>query len=292
MKNFLAGIAFAILWASASVATKIGLQSVQPFVLANIRFILAGFLLLMFAQISGKKIRFTKTEFKQLIIYGFLNVTLYLGAFVWALKHISAGIGSLATATNPLFIIVISSLFLGKKSNSNSWLGLALGMAGVILATYPLLKIAHANTLGLVLILGSMLSYSIGTIYYSEQNWQLNRLAINGWQVLFGGIMLLPITLFYFDFNANNFDVNFWLSSIWLIIPVSIVAVQLWLYLLSVDPIKASTWLFLCPIFGFIYAYFLLNEPISWLTFAGTFLVLFGLYIGQTEKTINLKKFR
>ena len=137
-----------------------------------------------------------------------------------------------------------------------------------------------------------MLSYSIGTIYYSEQNWQLNRLAINGWQVLFGGIMLLPITLFYFDFSANNFNTNFWLSSIWLIIPVSIGAVQLWLYLLSVDPIKASTWLFLCPIFGFIYAYFLLNEPISCLTIAGTFLVMLGLYIGQTEKTIIPKKFR
>ncbi len=286
----MAGIGFAMLWASASAATKIGLQSAQPFVLANIRFIFAGIILLIFSRLLGRKTKFSKVEFRQLIIYGFLNVTLYLGAFVWAIKHVSAGIGSLATATNPLFITVLSSIFLGKKSNLTNWAGLFLGMAGVFLATYPLLQKAYADTLGLFLIFGSMLSYSIGTVYYSNHSWNLDRLPINGWQVLFGGIMLLPFTLFYYDGKLNNFDSTFWLSSIWLIVPVSIGAVQLWLYLLSINPVKASLWLFLCPIFGFIYAYFLLKEPISWHTLAGTGLVIFGLFIGQSEKSLKYSK--
>jgi probable blue pigment (indigoidine) exporter len=289
MKSIFAGIAFAMLWASASVATKKGLVSVQPFVLANIRFIVAGIVLLLITKILGRSIKFSKVEFKQLVIYGFLNVSLYLGLFVWALKHISAGIGTLATATNPLLITVISSIFLGKKSNLGSWAGLFLGLMGVLLATIPLLENAYADTFGLILILLSMLSYSLGTIYFAEQNWALSRLAINGWQVFFGGIIILPITLFYLDLSQNNFDLNFWLSSAWLILPVSIGAVQLWLYLLSQSPLKASMWLFLCPIFGFIYAYFILDEPISWHTFAGTFIVIIGLLIGQSEK-LNLTK--
>ena len=67
-------------------------------------------------------------------------------------------------------------------------------------------------------------------------------------------------------------------------IPVSIGAVQLWLYLLKKDPIKASLWLFLCPIFGFIYAAFLLKEPITSYTYIGTLLVIVGLYLAQREK--------
>jgi probable blue pigment (indigoidine) exporter len=288
MKNVLSGILFAMLWASASVATKIGLKSAQPFVLANVRFIFAGVALLVFAKVLGRKIAVKKTDLNKLAIYGFLNVTLYLGTFVLAIKHVSAGIGSLATATNPLFITVFSAIFLKRGSKSNEWLGLFLGLLGVLLATYPLLLNSYADAEGLLILFVSMLSYSLGTIYYSSQNWNQDRLVINGWQVLLGGIMMLPITLFYFDSSKNIYDLKFWLSVTWLIIPVSMAAVQLWLYLLSIDPFKASIWLFLCPIFGFIYAYFLIEEPVTWHTFAGTAIVLVGLFIGQMEK-FNLK---
>lgn len=294
MKNILAGIAFAILWASASAATKFGLMSAQPFVLANFRFVIAGILLLFFAKIIGRNISVNKQDILKLSIYGFLNVTLYLGAFVYAIKHISAGIGSLGTATNPLLITVFSAFFLKKQSKSFEWIGLFLGIAGVFLATYPLLQSSYADTKGLVILFISMLSYSLGTIYYSSQTWALDRLVINGWQVLLGGIMLLPFTLFTFDSTLNLFGLKFWLSLAWLIFPVSILAVQLWLYLLSIDTVKASIWLFLCPIFGFLYANIFLNEPVSWHTFAGTIIVLIALFIGQWDKigkliNVNLK---
>lgn len=292
MKNILAGIAFAMLWASASAATKFGLMSAQPFVLANFRFVIAGVLLLLFAKVIGRNISVNRKDILKLSIYGFLNVTLYLGAFVYAIKHVSAGIGSLGTATNPLFITVFSAFFLKKQSKSYEWAGLFLGMTGVLFATYPLLLNSYADTEGLIILLVSMLSYSVGTIYYSSQNWEQDRLVINGWQVLLGGVMLLPFTFFTYDSTQNIFDLKFWLSSTWLIFPVSILAVQLWLYLLSIDPVKASIWLFLCPIFGFIYANILLYEPISWHTFVGTFIVLIGLFIGQWDKLLKFKQLR
>ncbi len=288
MKNILLGLLFAALWASASPVTKIGLNSAQPFVLADVRFILAGIILLIFSKIRGKNIAIPKGEIAQHIIYGFLNVTLYLGAFVLAIKHVSAGIGSLSTATNPLFITVFAAIYLKKNSKTNEWLGLFLGMFGVFLATYPLLQNSHADMFGLVILLISMLSYSIAQVYYSSKKWTLDRLTLNGWQVLFGGLLLMPIALFTANWDKNTFDFTFWYSITWLIFPVSILAVTLWLYLLEIDPVKASIWLFLCPIFGFFYASLLLNEPITWHTFVGTAVVLLGLFIGQLDK---FKKF-
>jgi probable blue pigment (indigoidine) exporter len=64
-------------------------------------------------------------------------------------------------------------------------------------------------------------------------------------------------------------------------VPISIAAVQLWLYLLKAEPVKASLWLFLCPIFGFFYAAILTNEPITIYTVVGTVLVILGLYLGK-----------
>ena len=76
---------------------------------------------------------------------------------------------------------------------------------------------------------------------------------------------------------------QFWLSVFWLIIPVSIIALQLWFYLVKIDAVKASLWIFLCPVFGFANSFVLLGEPITWHTFAGTALVIAGLYLAQRE---------
>jgi probable blue pigment (indigoidine) exporter len=228
-----------------------------------------------------------KDEYLPLIIYGFLNVALYLSLFGLAMERVSAGIGTLALATNPLFISVLTAIFFKKRVAQNVWLGLILGMLGVGIATYPLLLKSYATPLGIGILLVSMLTYSIGTVYYSSRKWELPLLVINGWQVLFGGILLLPLTLFTTDFSNNHLDFRFWASVLWLVIPVSIGAVQLWLYLLKIDTVKAAMWLFLCPIFGFLYAWILLNEPISTYTFVGTALVILGLYIGQRKSSIT-----
>jgi probable blue pigment (indigoidine) exporter len=285
MKNLLAGLLFAMLWASASTATKFGLKSAQPFVIADIRFFIAGAMMIFSAKILRGYRLPRKDEWIPLIIYGFLNVALYLGLFGLAMERVAAGIGTLSIATNPLFISVLSAFWLGKNVSKNVWIGLFLGMVGVSIATYPLLinGIGNTSLSGIFILLGSMLSYSVGTVYYSNRTWDLPRLAINGWQVLFGGILLLPFTFFTFQADKNVFDSRFWSSVMWLVIPVSYGAVQLWLYLLKLDAVKAALWLFLCPIFGFLYAYLLLNEPITTYSFVGTGLVILGLYLGQKK---------
>jgi drug/metabolite transporter (DMT)-like permease len=90
--------------------------------------------------------------------------------------------------------------------------------------------------------------------------------------------------MFFLHEGRNRMDLNFWLSELWLIFPVSVVSVQLWLWLLKTDPVKASLWLFLCPIFGQVVSTILLDEPFNELTIAGTVLVLVSLYIGQRKK--------
>ena len=251
MKYTLLGLAFALLWASASVATKFGLKSAQPFVIGDMRFFIAGALMLFGAHLLRGYRLPQKQEWKPLIIYGFLNVALYLGLFGLAMERVAAGIGTLSIATNPLFISVLTALWLQKRVARNVWLGLILGMIGVGIATYPLLLKSYATPLGIAILLSSMLSYSVGTVYFSSRKWDLPILAINGWQVLIGGILLLPFTFFTTDLSKNHFDFRFWASVLWLVIPVSIGAVQLWLYLLKIDAVKAAMWLFLCPIFGF-----------------------------------------
>lgn len=283
MKKIFAGLIFAALWGSGSVATKLGLKVSQPLLLISTRFFFAALLMLTISLLINKD-RFPKrNEWIPLFICGILSMAIYPSAFVYAMKHVTAGIGTLGSATCPLIISVLNAVWLRQKITWNIWAGLFIGLSGVAIATYPLLLNAHATPLGVFLLTFSMICYSVGTVYYQSVTWTLPRLSINGWQVLFGGIILLPFTTFLFETNENNFNSTFWLSILWLVIPVSIIAVQVWLYLLKAEPTKASLWLFLCPIFGFIYAYLLTNEPITVYTIVGTILVIGGLYLGKNE---------
>ena len=282
------GLLFAALWASASVATKFGVQSVHPLILANIRFFIAGTGMLLFVYGVQRNESDhltnnwpTRNEFRQLTIFALLNTTIYLGAFVLALKQVSAGIGSLSTATNPLFIALLSALWLRRMPRRNELGGLLLGIVGVGVATYPLLQNSYATISGLLILLAGMVSVSAATVYYSSITWRLPSLVINGWQVLIGGLLLLPFTLLFADFSASHYDGRFWASVFWLILPVSVAALQLWFYLVRQDAVRASLWLFLCPIFGFVYSYLLMDEPITSYTFAGTGLVIGGLWLGR-----------
>ncbi|WP_235954359.1 DMT family transporter [Limnovirga soli] len=283
-----AGICFAILWASASAATKIGLAYTQPFVIAVPRFFLAGAIILFFAHIVLKKELPQRQQWKQLAIYGFLNISTYLGLYVLAMQEVSAGLGSLSVATNPVFISLISAIWFKEKIHISIILSLLLCFTGVVIAAYPLLQNSFATPLGLALLLISMFCYSAGAIYFSKCNWgNLHILTINGWQTILGGVFLLPFVLYFYNDAQNSFTLSWVGCVLWLAIPVSIGAVQLWLYLLKDNPVTAAFWLFLCPVFGFVIAAIVMHEPISLYTLAGVLFVIAGLYIVQQQKKKN-----
>jgi len=285
IRLIIAGISFAILWASASSATKVALQSAQPFVIAVSRFLIAGTVMLFISHIVLRERLPAGDEWKQIAVYAILNVSIYLGLYVIAMLYVSAGLGSLSTGTNPVMISIIAAIWLGQPLKRATIISLLLCTAGIVVAAYPLLKNSYATPGGLLILFISMLSYSIGAVYFSKKKWHsLHMMVINGWQTLFGGIFLLPFLFAYYKTGKNVYDVKSIGGILWLAFPVSIGAVQLWLYLLRDNPVKASFWLFLCPIFGFIMAAIVLKEPISFYTFIGVGLVISGLYMVQKKR--------
>lgn len=225
------------------------------------------------------------------MIYGLLNIAIYLGFFIIGMQYVSAGIASLFIATNPVFISLIAAVWLKQKTRLSTFVSLIICSTGILIAAYPLLQTSYVTPMGLLIILASMLSYSAASLYFSEQSWSgMHIMTINGWQTLFGGIFTLPFFFFYFDGSKNTFNYTMAGAIVWLAVPVSIGAVQLWMYLLKENPVRASFWLFLCPIFGILIAALILKEPLSLYTAGGVALVLAGLYIVQRYKRTKTTK--
>src|ERR1700754_2556684 len=109
------GLTFSILGASASTATKIGLIAAQPFTICVIRFFFAGICMLVISHVILRSRLPSGREWRQLVIYGLLVNSIYLGLYVLAMQQVSPGLGTLAVATNPVFVNLLSVLILRQR---------------------------------------------------------------------------------------------------------------------------------------------------------------------------------
>jgi drug/metabolite transporter (DMT)-like permease len=280
-----AGLLFSVLWASAAVATKIGLRVAQPFTICVVRFFLAGGLMLVIGHGVLRQRLPRGREWRQIAIYGLLANSIYLGLYVFAMRQVSAGLGALAIATNPLFINLLAVIFLRQRLRLSTAACLLLCMVGVVVAAWPLFGNSTATPEGLIILLAGMIIYSVSVFYFSRVEWNgLPLLVINGWQVLLGGVFLLPLAAVVYRPALNGWNSESIGAILWLAVPVSIGAVQLWLYLLKKDAARSSFWLFLCPVFGFALSNLFTHEPITWFTLVGMALVIGGIYWEQRSR--------
>ncbi len=273
------GLLFAICWASASTVTKIGLTVAQPLVISVVRFFMAGILMLFISHAMLRQRLPEGKEWGKIAVYGLLNISLYLGIYVYAMQQVSPGLGSLAVAINPVIIMVVAAAWDRKALAARTVLSLLVCVAGVAIAAYPLVQGAYATMTGILILFSSMFVYSAGTLYFQRNSWEgLHLLTINGWQTLLGGVFILPVVVLTWRPEANQFNGSFWFTTIWLATVVSILAVQCWIYMLKHHGTRSSYWLFLCPIFGFITSNIVVDEPLGLHTLFGLLFVIGGLY--------------
>ncbi|MEY2648756.1 MAG: hypothetical protein RL282_1469, partial [Bacteroidota bacterium] len=160
------GLLFAICWASASTVTKIGLTVAQPLVISVVRFFMAGVLMLFISHAMLRQRLPKGKEWGKIAVYGLLNISLYLGIYVYAMQQVSPGLGSLAVAINPVIIVVVAAAWDRKPLAASTVLSLLLCVAGVTIAAYPLVQGAYATMTGILILFSSMFVYSAGTLYF------------------------------------------------------------------------------------------------------------------------------
>jgi drug/metabolite transporter (DMT)-like permease len=281
--DILLGVLFALLWSSASIAAKFGLHDAAPLTMLLIRFTVTGFILMIFVYgIRRSSQRPRGREWYKLVILALCNSTLYLG-FAWlALRDISVGLFALFGASNPLLVALISRVWIKRKVSTQEWFGIILSTLGLIVATWPQLSTTQGSLGGIILGASSIVVYAIGSVYFKRAQVQLTGTVLNAWQISIGAVLILPFAILLNDNQPIQFTPTLIAALGWVIVGVSIVAVTIWFYLLKKDPLRASMWLFLNPVFGYLEAAVLLKEPIHSFDIVGTVLVVLGLVISGT----------
>ncbi|HEY9214797.1 MAG TPA: DMT family transporter [Ancylobacter sp.] len=271
---------FCVLWSSAFAGAKLALADCPPLMLLSMRFLLAGGLMLGLARLMDGPLKLRRRDFAALVLIGTLNNALYLGLSFIALTMTSSAYSAVLSSSMPLLVALAAGPVLGERLNLSKWLGIALGLAGVVIVLRSRLIGAHESFFGTGLIAIAVIALAAGTLAYKNLKPQGGIWTGTAVQFLTGGVLLLPIALATESVADVHFTANFLLGLGYLVFAVSIGGYWLWFYLLTRSSATAASSLhFLMPPLGLLFGWLLLSEPIPPLDIIGIAPIALGIWL-------------
>jgi drug/metabolite transporter (DMT)-like permease len=290
--TILAFFSIYVIWGSTYLLNKIAVAELPPFMLASIRFVVAGILIFILCKFLGISISITKKQFLNTVIAGFLFLSFGNGVVVWALKYVDSGFAALEISAQPLLILVLMYFLQGKKIQPMSIVGVVLGIIGIYLLISQKEVLSKENSvMGMMMIFVCMVSWGYGSLFVGKADLPKNYFVNTGYQMLTGGIMLFIASLAFGETWTSPLE---WsspvqLTMVLLIIFGSIVAFTSFNYLLKVvSPEKVATSTYVNPIIALILGWYFLEEQITMQSIIAAVVLLTGVYFINTKKKLTL----
>ena len=288
----LAFFAIYVIWGSTYLLNKIAVTELPAFMLAGLRFVIAGILIFIIAKVMGLKIVISWRQFFNTSIAGFLFLGFGNGVVVWALKFVDSGFAALEISAQPLVVLLLMRIIQGKKIQVMSLVGVVLGFIGIyLLVSQKQIINQEGSVLGMILIFLAMLSWGYGSLFVARANLPQNYFVNTGYQMLTGGCMMLLFSVLINEpwTSPTSWSPEVQLSMLLLIIFGSIVAFTAFNYLLQVvSPEKVATSTYVNPIIALILGWYFLDEQITLQSVIAAIILLTGVYFINTRKKLLL----
>lgn len=284
-------LAFAIIyfvWGSTFLAIRVGVREVPPFLLAGMRFLVAGILLYAWMRVKGTPSP-TMREWRSASLLAVLIFVLDYGLLFWAERRVPSGIAAVMMATIPVFI-ALSEILILKTQRLTVRLAAALivGLAGVTVLVSHTGGFGDApiDTLGACALILGAISWSAATALTRKMPLPSEKAMSSGAQMLAGGVLLTLTSALLGEFRGFHFQVvsaQAWLALTYLIVAGSILGFTAYVWLIHHEsPTKVGTYAYVNPVVAVSVGYFLGGESIGARTIAGTALVLVSVIVITT----------
>jgi drug/metabolite transporter (DMT)-like permease len=275
-----AAILYVFLWASAFVPSRILARGAPPITILSLRFMLAGGLLLAVARLAGLVIPRDRKSWLHFLALGIGGNALYLGLTYVALRHLSAGMGSVIASTNPLIIALVAPLLLCEPLTGRKFLGLLLGFGGVVLAMYTRAGSGSARPQDVLLAFLGVISFVASNVVYKRMRERPHPLVLNGAQLACAGVAMIPAALLLEGAPHIQWTGPLIASLVYLVLILSAGASMLWFWILQHgEASRVSAYFFLTPAFGLLTGAILLHEPLGSMDAAGLGVIATGLWL-------------
>jgi drug/metabolite transporter (DMT)-like permease len=276
-------LAFAIIylvWGTTFLAIRVGVQEIPPFLMAGMRFVIAGGVLYAWTLAQGERSPTARQWMAACAVSIFIFVFDY-GLLFWAEQRVPSGVAAVVLALIPLFMALSEITFLQtQKLTARLTLALLTGIAGVVVLMSRSLNLSGApiDRRGALALIVASMSWSFGSVLTRKLELPPSKAMSSGAQMLAGGIFLslAAAALGEFrDFHPSDVSRGAWLALLYLVVFGSIIGFTAYVWLIHHEsPTKVATYAYVNPVVAVIVGYFLAGEPLGMRTIVGTLCVL------------------
>ncbi|MFW9952059.1 MAG: DMT family transporter, partial [Candidatus Thorarchaeota archaeon] len=289
------------------VSEEVGGATIPPFMIAFIRYILAviSFFIILKVKEGGLNWKYAKRNWKLLSIMGVLSVTIYQAGYLIGEIFTAASDASIMVATNAIWVVVLSSIFL--KSEHFTWrklFGTLLAFIAVVIVVgfSPNINLVNRILGDLLILLAALAyaSYSVISRFFmvkTQQNsecFQPSSIWIISWVSFYGLLTTTPIALIISPDYLNPVQyifipVRVWVGIAYLAFISSIIAYTFYLEgIKRLDASRAAIFQTLVPIFGVLFSAIFLQEDFDIIIYPfALLLVISGITLVNLKTSLN-----
>jgi drug/metabolite transporter (DMT)-like permease len=286
-------LAFAIIyfvWGSTFYAIRVGVREVPPFLLAAMRFLIAGAMLYGWTQARGERGP-SRREWASVALVAFLIFVLDYGLVFWAEQRVPSGLTAVMLATIPAFMALSEIFILGtQKLSVRLVVALLIGLGGVAVMVSRSLNLGGTpiDRVGAVALIVAAMGWSIASALARKLPLPESKVVSSGTQMLAGGVFLAVISCAlgeYRNFHAASVSRGAWIALVYLIVAGSIIAFTAYVWLLHHEsPTKVGTYAYVNPVVAVVLGYLLGGEELGLRTILGTLFVMISVVVITTTK--------
>ena len=278
-----AGIAFAIMWASAFTSARVIVQYAPPLTTLSLRFLISGLLGVGIALLLGQSWHLTRKQWTATFIFGLCQNGLYLGLNFVAMQTVEASLAAIIASTMPLIVAIAGWAIFRERLPWLGAAGLVAGVVGVVIIMGARLS-GGADLYGVLLCGLGVLSLAVATMAVRGASSGGNYLMVVGLQMLVGAVALAAVGL-PTETLAVTWNWQLIVSFIYTTLVPGLAATVTWFWLVNrIGAVRAAVFHFLTPFFGVATAAVLLGEGLGPRDVLGVAIIMLGILAVQLSK--------
>lgn len=287
----LALLGVAAIWGMNFVGMKHLINDVGPIKVLLLRVYFAAIVFALVLVFRRRLIpRFTRNEWKLLLLVGFFGVITNQLFVSLGTSYLSAAVASMIATSTPVFMAILSRVLLGEQLGPRKIGGISLAFSGfviVLLFGSGQAEFSVDNALGVLITALAPLSWTISTLVSTRLMMRHDPTIITGISTVTAGIALLPILITQMSLfsDMQSFGATEWLAVFVTSVLSIVVAYTVWYRALrQLEPTQIAVYVYLVPFFGVIFAWILLDEPVTRFVVLGGTAILSGVALTNSAR--------
>jgi drug/metabolite transporter (DMT)-like permease len=266
-------VALAAIWGASFLFFRMAVPSIGVAWFAEFRVAIAAVAMLGYVVASGGRLD-VRRHWRAYLVMGLLNAAVPWTLYAYAGLHLGAGTMSILNATTPFFAAICGAFWLGERFTARKLAGLALGVAGVVTVVgLGPIALTRGVVLGTAACVAATLCYALSTTWLKKYDSNVSTIALSTATLVVASIAIAPFLGTVPP--AEAFSTQVVVAVLGVSLLCSALGFLLYFRLIAdLGPTRASTVTFMIPVFGVLWGWIFLAEPIGAGTVAGGLVVL------------------